>query len=113
MASTEAAPALESSVITLRYNPLAQKAGYAKVRLIYRTTTPQHVRSLILNEYGAMPPYVEDVCVLIPRMQVFAILESLIPAFERLQTAKILPADAELIDFKVLDEDSHTLAYVI
>lgn len=91
----------------------ASKAEYAKIRLVFLTDEPKHVRSQMLHSlYGSKPPFVEDVCILMPRMRVFSILEAFIPAFEKLQEANILPPTAKLLGFKVLDEDSSTLAYL-
>jgi hypothetical protein len=62
--------------------------------------------------YNSKPPFVEDVCVLMPRMAVFSILETFFPVFERLQEAGVVSPTANLLGFKVLDEDTETLAYL-
>jgi len=89
------------------------KEDFVKVRLSFLTDEPKHIRSQMLQRlYGALPPFIEDLCVMMPRMQVFAILETFIPAFERLQEAEVVPHSANLLGFKVLDEDLTTLAYL-
>jgi len=89
------------------------KDEYAKIRLSFLTDDPKHIRSLMLQQiYSVKPPFVEDVCVLLPRMQVFSILEAFFPVFERLQEAGIVNSTANLLGFKVLDEDTLTLAYL-
>jgi len=91
----------------------AAKEDCVKVRLSFLTDEPKHVRSQMLQRlYAAKAPFIEDICVMMPRMQVFAILETFIPAFERLQEADIVPRSANLLSFKVLDEDLTTLAYL-
>jgi hypothetical protein len=89
------------------------KEGYTKIRLSFLTDDPKHIRSLMLQQiYNVKPPFVEDVCVLLPRMQVFGILATFFPVFERLQEAGIVSPAANLQGFKVLDEDFETLAYL-
>jgi hypothetical protein len=89
------------------------KDGYTKIRLSFLTDDPKHVRSLMLQQiYNVKPPFVEDVCVLLPRMQVFSILETFFQVFERLQEAGVVSPSANLLGFKVLDEDTETLAYL-
>jgi hypothetical protein len=91
----------------------ASKPGYVKVRLSYLTSQPQHLRSLLLlHTCGIQPPYTEEVCILLPYAKVFALLETFMPPFEYLQKCGVLSKTAELQDFKVLDEDGLTLAYI-
>jgi len=85
-----------------------------KVRISFLTTTPQHIRNLVLRQQcNAQPPFIEDICILMHRMKVFALLEAFMPAFETLRSVEAVPKDANLQDFKVLDEDDSTLAYVL
>jgi hypothetical protein len=100
--------------------PRAARAGTApslpehvKVRLQYLTQEPKHLRSMILAQQGAEPPFVEDVCVLIPHMKVYPMLECFLPAFETLRKDGIVPEKSELQDFRILDRDALTLSYVI
>jgi hypothetical protein len=89
------------------------KDEYTKIRLSFLTDDPKHVRSLMLQQsYNSKSPFVEDVCVLLPRMQVFSILETFFPVFERLRETGIVSPAANLLGFKVLDEDIETLAYL-
>jgi len=89
------------------------KEGYTKIRLSFLTDDPKHIRSLMLQQtYNSKPPFVEDVCVLMPRMQVFSILETFFPVFERLREIGVVSPAANLLGFKVLDEDTETLAYL-
>jgi hypothetical protein len=91
----------------------ASKPNYLKVRLSYLTPEPKHIRSRMLEQQCRLqPPYLEDVCVLLPRMKVFSILENFIPIFEKLRAAGIVSGQANLQSFKVLEEDSSTLAYI-
>ena len=91
----------------------ASLLGYVKVRLSYLTAQPQHLRSLLLlHTCGIQPPYTEEMCILLPYAKVFTLLETFIPPFEHLQKCGVLSKAAELQDFKVLDEDSLTLAYI-
>jgi hypothetical protein len=89
------------------------KSGYVKVRLSYLTHKPKHVRSILLRQYGTQPPYIEDVCILMPRMKVFALLETFMPAFEELRAAGVIDKEASLQTFTILDEDVSTLAYIV
>jgi len=89
------------------------KEGYTKIRLSFLTDDPKHIRSLMLQQiYNSKPPFVEDVCVLMPQMQVFSILETFFSVFERLQAVGVVSPAANLLGFKVLDEDTETLAYL-
>lgn len=90
-----------------------EKLGYMKVRLLYLTPEPQHLRSLQLaHAYNIRPPYNEEVSILLPRMKVFTLLETFIPAFEYLQKAGIISKSSKLRDFRILDEDKLTLSYI-
>jgi hypothetical protein len=90
------------------------KVGYIKVRLSYLTFEPKHMRSHMLKtSCGAKPPYIEDVCILMPRMKVFPSLQTYRAPFEHLQAAGILPKSTTLITQTIIDEDDDTLAYVI
>lgn len=100
------APAVKPELTT-------SKSGYVKIRLLYLTSQPQHLRSLLLlHTCGIKPPYTEEVCILLPHTKVFTLLETFIPLFEYLQECEVISKTAELQDFKVLDEDDHTLAYI-
>ena len=91
----------------------AKKANYLKVRLSYLTPEPKHIRSVTLEQQCRIkPPFLEDVCVLMPRLKVFTILETYMPIFEKLQAAGIVSNQANLQSFKVLEEDTTTLAYI-
>lgn len=91
----------------------AVKDGYVKVTLSYLTTQPQHLRSLLLyHTCNIQPPYTEEVSILMPRMKVFALLETFIPQFEYLQKAGVVSKTAELQGFSIMDEDRHTLSYL-
>lgn len=95
-----------------RLETFPAKNGYAKIRLSFLTDEPKHLRSEMLRRVcGSKPPFVEDICVLMPLHRVFAILETFIPVFERLQEAGVIGKNANLLGFKVLDEDITTLAY--
>ena len=90
------------------------KPGHIKVRLVYLTHEPKHMRSAMLrNTYGAKPPYTEDVCVLMPRMKVFPWMDTYIPVFTRLQCSGVISPSAKLTKFTILDEDDDTLAYIV
>ena len=91
----------------------ASKSEYVKVRLSYLTSQPRHLRSLLLlHTCGIQPPYTEEVCILLPYAKVFTLLETFIPSFEYLQKCDAISKTAELQDFRVLDEDNTTLAYI-
>jgi hypothetical protein len=93
---------------------LAYKEGYIKICLSYLTSKPKHLRSLLLyHTYNIKPPYTEEVSILIPCAKTFTLLETFIPAFERLQKAGVVPNTAELQGFSITDEDELTLAYTI
>ena len=89
----------------------AFKSGHVKVRLFYLTSQPKHIRSYLLHQHGTRPPYIEDACILLPRMQVFDLLETYMSTFGKLKESGGIPSDAQLQDFKVLDEDTLTLAH--
>lgn len=95
-------------------NVLPFKDGFTKIRLAFLTDKPKHVRSLMLQQtYGSKPPFVEDVCVLMPCDETFSILETFFSVFKRLQEAGVVDQSAKLLEFKVLDEDTQTLAYLV
>jgi len=92
---------------------LPSKVGYMKVRLTFLTSDPKHIRSVMLREqYRAEPPYLEDVCILLPLKETFSILETFIPAFEKLRESRVVSSTAKLLKFKILDDDLNTLAYL-
>lgn len=91
----------------------SKKPGYVKVRLMFLTPEPQHLRSLQLaHAYNIRPPYNEEVSILLPQMKVFTLLETYFPAFETLQKAGIISKSSKLRDFRILDEDNLTLSYI-
>ena len=95
-------------------NLVSSKPGYMKVRLSYWTGAPHHIRNVALREQcDAQPPFIEDVYILMHRMKVFSLLENFMPALDVLRVTEVIPQDANLQDFKVLDEDDVTLAYVL
>lgn len=95
-----------------KLDALAAKDGFMKVQLTFLTDEPKHIRSLMMQQiYNSKPPFVEDVCVLFPCDETFSILETFLPVFERLQEAGVVSPTANLQGFKVLDEDTQTLAY--
>jgi hypothetical protein len=92
----------------------SSKKGYIKVRLYFLTHEPKHIRSFMLRaQYQAPPPYIEDVCILISQKKTHPILEAFSPAFEALKYRGWISETAVLHDFKILDEDTTTLAHVV
>lgn len=88
--------------------------GHVKVMLRYLTKEPKHLRSMLLSQYtGVIPPYIEEVCILLPHMRVFPVIECFLPIFEVLKKEGIIQQDAELQDFKLLDRDYLTISYVL
>lgn len=97
---------------TPRFELLADKEGYLKVRLFYHTREPKHLRSRVLEtEFNSGPPYVEDVSVLLPCALVFNRLSSFASTFHQLQLAGIVAISDKLKDFEIRDEDLRTLAW--
>lgn len=91
----------------------AIKEDHVKIQLSFLTDEPKHVRSMMLQRIcGAKAPFIEDVCILMPCVRAFSILEAFLPTFQRLQETGVVPATANLLGFKVLDEDFSTLAYL-
>jgi len=108
---------LSSNAVPIAPTPVpevaASKPGYMKVRLMYLTPEPQHLRSLQLaHAYNIRPPYNEEISILLPQMKVFTLLETFIPAFEILQKAGVISKNSKLRDFRILDEDNLTLSYI-
>jgi hypothetical protein len=88
--------------------------GHVKVLLRYLTKEPKHLRSMLLSQYtGVEAPYIEEVCILLPHMRVFPIIECFLPFFEVLKKEGIIQQDAELQSFKLLDRDYLTISYVL
>lgn len=86
--------------------------GFIKVRLRYSTQIPRHLRSYILKTtYNIEAPYFEEVYILMPQSKVFPLLEAFLPAFNRVK--EHLDKSAVLKDFKIVDEDTQTLAYKV
>ena len=93
---------------------LSSKSGRMKVRLSFLTHSPKHIRNILLQEQcHTQPPYIEDICILMPRMKVLTLLETYLPAFAHLQKIGVIPNDAKLQSFKILDEDDITLAFLV
>lgn len=100
-------------VVPARPQLLPSKMGYVKIRLTFLTSEPKHIRSIMLrDQYKVEPPYLEDICVLLPLVDTFSILETFIPAFEKLREVGVVAKTSNLLKFKILDEDSHTLSYL-
>ena len=113
MANAETALELVSVAPPPKRELMASKDGFMKIRLTFLTDEPKHVRSTMLREqYGAKPPYTEDVCLLLSCGKTFSILETFIPAFEKLRESDVISSTAKLLKFKILDEDFNTLAYI-
>jgi len=92
---------------------LPSKAGFVKIRLSFLTNDPKHVRSQMLRlSCNSKPPFVEDICILLPLGKTFSILETFIPAFEKLQEDSTVSDTAKLLTFKILDDDTCTLAFL-
>jgi hypothetical protein len=91
---------------------LPTKLGCIKIRLTYLTFIPTHIRSVMLQIQGVQPPYIEDICVLMPQAKTFMLIEAYMPAFSKLQSCDLVPKSASLQSFKIMDEDEITLAYV-
>jgi hypothetical protein len=72
--------------------------------------TPKHIRSLTLRAIGLKPPFVEDVCVLLPAEQVLNRAEAYLGLLELLKESGVIQAE-DLVGFAVLVEDELTLAY--
>ena len=101
------------SPVSTRPEPVAIKEGYVKVRLGFMTMEPKHVRSQMMQQiYNAKPPFMEDICVLMPGAAVSTLLETFLPVFEWLKEIGVVSPTANLQEFKVLDEDTHTLAFL-
>lgn len=96
-----------------RIETVALKTGYIKVKLYYHTPVAKHFRSMVLQSFGANPPYIEDVCILLPRMKTFDMMECFLAPFERLQVSGIVHPDAQLLAYEIADEDRYTLAYLV
>ncbi len=113
MVNVETALELVSAVAPPRPSPLPSKNGYMKIRLSFLTPEPKHIRSVMLRDQcKAEPPFVEDICVLLPCEKAFSILEAFIPAFENLRESGMVSRTADLLGFKILDGDYNTLAYL-
>jgi hypothetical protein len=110
--STEAAGSKEKVPSKEKMPLAASLPGRVKVRLRYLTSQPRHLRSMLLAQYGAQPPFIEEACVLLPHMAVFPVLECFLPTFEALREDSAVPPDARLQAFDILDRDVLTLSYV-
>jgi hypothetical protein len=92
----------------------ASAPGRVKVQLRYLTKEPIHLRSLLLSQYTGMePPFIEEVCILMPSKKVFPVIECFLSPFEVLKKAGAVQQDAELHSFRILDRDTLTYAYVV
>jgi hypothetical protein len=86
--------------------------GYVKVKLFFSTTKPNHIRSQVLmTDYQAQPPFIEDRSVLIPADRAFNRLSAYRDIFVVLQVAGVVASDDVLKDFEIRAEDFDTLAY--
>lgn len=90
------------------------KNNYVKVRLGFSTSQPTHLKSAMLaSEYGVEPPYIENVCVLVPKNKVVDVFECFPPVLDTLCKTQVTPVDARLNFYEILEEDDSTVAYVI
>jgi len=114
MVKTESVSLVVSEVVSApRFQLLPSEVGFIKIRLMFTTSEPKHVRSQMMQQiYHSKPPFIEDVCVLMPSAAVFTLLETFFPAFEWLKEIGVVSPTANLQEFKVLDEDTHTLAFL-
>ena len=88
--------------------------NHVKVQLRYLTKEAKHLRSFLLSGYtGIGAPYMEEVCILMPYMRVFPVIECFLPPFETLKQEGVVPEDAELQSYRILDHDELTLAYIL
>lgn len=98
--------------LRLCFDVAAQEADHVKVRLFFHTWEPKHVRSHYLkNEVSAAPPFLEDICVLVPVNRAYDRLSAYQAIFLALQEAGILAKADVLKAFELCVEDTHTLAY--
>jgi hypothetical protein len=92
---------------------LPVKTGYIKVRLNYLTPEPKHIDNITLQGYGAQSPYLEEIRVLLPLSSTFDSYDTMHPAFDYLKQCGILHPECQLFNYKFVEEDNLTLAYVI
>jgi hypothetical protein len=86
--------------------------GHVKVRLIFKTWDPQHIRSHSLKtEFNQEPPFIEDISILVPVERAYNRLSAYDDAFNTLQECGVIALADKLTDFEVREEDVLTLAY--
>jgi hypothetical protein len=89
------------------------RQGFVKVKLIFTTMTPRHLRSQTLQLSGVPGPYYEDMCILYPQKHAYPITEIYLPALNTLRTERKVPQDANLVKIQLLPEDVYTQAYLV
>ena len=97
------------------YPPLEQATslpGHVKVRLLYLTESPRHLRNALLAQHGAKGPFAEEVSILMPAMKIFPVLECFLPAFENLLRSGVVPLDSIFHGYEITEGDSLTIAYI-
>jgi hypothetical protein len=86
--------------------------GYIKVRLVFNTWDPQHIRSHMLKtEHNLEPPFIENISVLVPVEDAYNRLSAYDDAFNTLKECGVLALADKLKDFELREEDILTLAY--
>jgi len=68
---------------------------------------------MLLAQFGAVPPFMEEVCILLPHKKVYPLRECFLPVFETLRIESIIPQDSTLQEYHILDRDYLTLAYLL
>lgn len=95
------------------FDVATSEAGHVKVRLIFNTWEPKHLRSHFLKtEASAAPPFVEDVSVLVSVEHAYNRMSAYRGIFQGLISAGILARTDTLTRFEIREEDTHTLAYL-
>jgi hypothetical protein len=89
------------------------RQGFIKVKLVFTTAAPRHIRSQTLQLAGVPGPYYEDMCILYPQNLTYPLSEIFLPALEVLRLERKVPLDANLVKIHLLPEDVCTQAYLI
>jgi hypothetical protein len=113
--ATLTAPGIEVQIdIGTPFDQCAKRADMIKVLLWFETDRPHHLSAKLLQAHFAFEgPFVESVAVLMDPAKVFDLIEAYLDNFERLKDSKLVPSDARLISYDIIEEDERYLAWVM
>lgn len=116
LAGTRVTPRIEVQLtLPIQHEQAVVKPGYLKTLLWYETEHPRMSTASILQfaPFSIEGPATEYVAILLPAEKTFDLMWAYLESFEMLKDKGILPRDAKLVSFDLIEEDRRFLAWVI